>query len=75
MQDFLQVFQGCGIGKMEDNLTSADPPSYTANGSRIDQGARSERLFLNSNIGCGFHKQFCQFNTEIKARWRDVNDR
>ena len=22
-QDFLQVFQGSGIGKMEDNLTSA----------------------------------------------------
>ena len=33
---FLQVFQGSGIGKMEDNLTSADPLSYTTNGSRGD---------------------------------------
>ena len=24
-QDFLQVFQGSGMGKIEDNLTSADP--------------------------------------------------
>ena len=40
MQDFLQVFQGSGIGKMEDNLTSADPLSYTTNGSRVDQGAQ-----------------------------------
>ena len=32
----LQVFQGCRIGKMEDNLTSADPLSYTTNGSRVD---------------------------------------
>ncbi len=29
---------------MEDNLTSTDPLSYTTNGSRVDQGARSERL-------------------------------
>ena len=36
IQDFLQVFQGSGIGKMEDNLTSADPLSYTTNGSRVD---------------------------------------
>ena len=28
-QDFLQVFQGNGIGKIEYNLTSADPLSYT----------------------------------------------
>ena len=28
-QDFLQVFQGSGIGKIEDNLRSADPLSYT----------------------------------------------
>ena len=28
-QDFLQVFQGSGIGKIEDNLTSDDPLSYT----------------------------------------------
>ena len=36
-QDFLQVFQGSGIGKMEDNLTSADPLSYyTTNGSQVD---------------------------------------
>ena len=28
-QDFLQVFQGSGMGKIEDNLTSADPLSYT----------------------------------------------
>ena len=32
-QDFLQVFQGSGIGEIEDNLTSADPPSYTTNES------------------------------------------
>ena len=36
IQDFLQVFQGSGIGKTEDNLTSADPLSYTTNGSRGD---------------------------------------
>ena len=36
IQDVLQVFKGCGIGKMEDNLTSADPLSYTTNGSRGD---------------------------------------
>ena len=29
IQDFLQVFQGSGIGKIEDNLTSADLLSYT----------------------------------------------
>ena len=28
-QDFLHVFQGSGIGKIGDNLTSADPLSYT----------------------------------------------
>ena len=39
IQDFLQVFQGSGIGKMEDNLTSADPLSYTTNGSGIDLGS------------------------------------
>ena len=27
-QDFLQVFQGSGIGKIEDKLRSADPLSY-----------------------------------------------
>ena len=27
IQDFLQVFQDSGIGKMEDNFTSADPLS------------------------------------------------
>ena len=31
IQDILQVFQGSGIGNMEDNLTSADPLSYTTN--------------------------------------------
>ena len=25
IQDFLQIFQGSRIGKMEDNLPSADP--------------------------------------------------
>ena len=48
IQDFLQVFQGSGIGKMEDNLTSADPLSYTTNGSRVDleiyQSSRSYRF-------------------------------
>ena len=44
IQDFLQVFQGGGKEKMEDNSTSADPLSYTTNASRVDQGARSERL-------------------------------
>ena len=29
----IQVFQGSGIGKMEDNMKSADPLSYTTNGS------------------------------------------
>ena len=32
---FLNVFQGSGIGKMEDNLTSIDPLSYTTNGFRV----------------------------------------
>ena len=36
-QDFLQVFQGSGIEKIEDNLTRADPLSYTTtNGTRVD---------------------------------------
>ena len=30
-QDFLQVFQGNGIGKMEDNLTSAVSPAILYN--------------------------------------------
>ena len=35
-QEFFLVFQGSGLGKMEDNFTSsADPPSYTTNGSRL----------------------------------------
>ena len=38
-QNFLQVFQGNGIGNMEDNLTSADPLSYATIGSRVDQGS------------------------------------
>ena len=36
-QDFLQVFQGSGIGKIEDNLMSADPLSYATHGSQVDQ--------------------------------------
>ena len=36
-QDFFQVFQSSGIGKMEDNLTSADPLSFTTNGARVDK--------------------------------------
>ena len=36
IQDFLQVFQGSRIGKILDNLTSADPLSYTTNGSLED---------------------------------------
>ena len=39
---------------MEDNLTSADPLSYTTNGSRVDQGAHSERLL---------HRTFRQVET------------
>ena len=35
----LQVFQGSGIGKMEDNLTSADQLSYTTNRSGVDPGS------------------------------------
>ena len=35
----LQVFKGSGIGKMEDNLTSADPLSYSTNGSEVDPGS------------------------------------
>ena len=42
-QDFLQVFQGSRIGKMEDNLTSADPLSYTTNGSGVDLELRGKR--------------------------------
>ena len=34
--DFLQVSQDIGIGKMEDNSTSADPLSHTTNGSWVD---------------------------------------
>ena len=40
-QDFLKVFQGSGIGKIEDNLMIADPPS---NGSRGDLELRGKRL-------------------------------
>ena len=36
IQDFLHVFQGSGIGKMEDNLKSVDPLSYTTNGPLVD---------------------------------------
>ena len=36
IQDFLQVSQGSGIGNVVDNLTSADPPPYTTNGSQGD---------------------------------------
>ena len=43
-QDFLQVIQGSAIGKMEDNLTSADPLSYTSNGSRVDLGKPSKHF-------------------------------
>ena len=40
-QDFLQVFQGSGIGKIEDNLTSADPLSYTKNAvCSLDKGSQ-----------------------------------
>ena len=38
-KDFFQVFQGSGIGKIEDNLTSADPLSYATNRSRGDLGS------------------------------------
>ena len=38
-KDFFQVFQGSGIGKIEDNLTNADPLSYTTNGSQGDLGS------------------------------------
>ena len=42
---------------MEDNLMSADPISYTTNGSRVDQGARSERFLApndtHSTASCG----------------------
>ena len=40
-RDFLQVFQGSGIGKIEDYLTSADLLSYATNGSEVDQGGRT----------------------------------
>ena len=38
-QDLLQVFKGARIGKIGDNLTSADPLSYTTNGSGVDPGS------------------------------------
>ena len=38
-QDFFQVFQGSGIGKMEDNLTSANPFFLYNNGSLVDLGS------------------------------------
>ena len=44
IQDFLQVFQGSGIEKMEDNLTSADPLSYTTNGSQGELELRGRHL-------------------------------
>ena len=58
IQDFLHVFKGSGIGKMEDNLTSADPLSYSTNGSRVDLddwGKRLLPLTLDSNptASCG----------------------
>ena len=43
IQDLLQVFEGSGIGKM-DNLTSADPLSYTTNRS---QGASLANKMMN----------------------------
>ena len=36
-QDFLQVFQGIGIKKMEDNSTSVDLLSFTTKWIRVDQ--------------------------------------
>ena len=36
-KDFLQVFQGSGLVKTKDSLTSADDSlSYITNGSRVD---------------------------------------
>ena len=46
-QDFLQVFQGSEIGKIEDNLTSADPLSYTT--TIMIPGRLSERLLTCKN--------------------------
>ena len=46
-QDFLQVFQGSGIGKMEDNLTSADSLSYTTNGFGVDLGS-----LVSASLAC-----------------------
>ena len=50
IQDFLQVFQGSGIGKMEDNLTSTDPLSYTTTIMIPGRpGKLSERLLTCKN--------------------------
>ena len=48
--DFLQVFQVSGIGKIEDNLTSADPLSYTTTIMIPGRpGKLSQRLLTRKN--------------------------
>ena len=54
-QDFFQVFQGSGIGNIEDNLTSADPLSYTTTIMIPGRpGKLSERLLTCKNPLHGF---------------------
>ena len=49
-QDFLQVFQGSEIEKIEDNLTSVDPLSYTTTIMIPSRpGKLSERLLTCKN--------------------------
>ena len=48
-QDFLQVFQGSEIEKIEDNLTSVDPLSYTTTMIPGRPGKLSERLLTYKN--------------------------
>ena len=55
-QDFSQVFQSSGIAKMENNLTSADPPSHTTNGYRVDPGSLVRVSWVaetHSRASCG----------------------
>ena len=63
-QDFLQVFQGSGIGKIEDNLTSADLLSYTTNGSRRDLGRKKDYLkMIKPDTNKSIYRVECDMDT------------
>ena len=68
-QDFLQVFQGSGIGKLEDSLTSADPLSYTTTIMMLGRpGKLSERLLTRRNFQFLVHFHGFLFFLCVKIR-------